>query len=67
MPEWCESSCRPLVYCCWTNTGPESTPRILLADLEGVQKYYMQPIMEYSIFHEVLAPGGYRPLAGGAQ
>ena len=47
--------------------GPGVYTAILLADLEGVQKYYMQPIMEYSIFHEVLAPGGYRPLAGGAQ
>ena len=47
--------------------GPGVYTLVLLADLAGVQKYHMQPIMEYSIFHEVLAPGGYGPLAGGAQ
>ena len=47
--------------------GPGVYTAILLADLAGVQKYYMQPIMEYSIFHRVNAPGGYGPLAGGAQ
>ena len=47
--------------------GPGVYTAVLLADLEGVQKYYMQPLMQYSIFHEVEAPGGYGPLAGGAQ
>ena len=47
--------------------GPGVYTAVLLADLEGAHKYHMQPIMEYSIFHEVLAPGGYGPLAGGAQ
>ena len=47
--------------------GPGIYTAVLLADLEGVQKYYMQPLMQYSIFHQVDAPGGYGPLAGGAQ
>ena len=47
--------------------GPGIYTVVLLAALEGWGKRDIHPIVQYSVFHQVDAPGGYSPLAGGAQ
>ena len=47
--------------------GPGIYTVVLLAALEGWGKLDIHPIVQYSVFHQVEAPGGYGPARSAAQ